>query len=60
MLELKYNPDRQAVGVVVDAYKDPKQGVVASLIVLTGTLKNGAIIVAYNTYGKVRRMQNRL
>lgn len=25
MLELKYNPDRQAVGVVVDAYKDPKQ-----------------------------------
>ena len=60
MLELKYNPDRQAVGVVVDAYKDPKQGVVASLIVLTGTLKNGDIIVAYNTYGKVRRMQNRL
>ena len=58
MLELKYNPDRQAVGVVVDAYKDPKQGVVASLIILTGTLKNGDIIVAYNTYGKVRRMQN--
>lgn len=52
MLELKYNPDRQAVGVVVDAYKDPKQGVVASLIILTGTLKNGDIIVAYNTYGK--------
>lgn len=58
MLELKYNPERQAVWVVVDAYKDPKQGVVASLIVLTGTLKNGDIIVAYNTYGKVRRMQN--
>ena len=60
MLELKYNPERQAVWVVVDAYKDPKQGVVASLIVLTGTLKNGDIIVAYNTYGKVRRMQNRI
>lgn len=60
MLELKYNPDRQAVGVVVDAYKDPKQWVVTSLIVLTWTLKNGDIIVAYNTYGKVRRMQNRL
>ena len=58
MLELKYNPDRQAVWVVVDAYKDPKQWVVTSLIVLTGTLKNGDIIVAYNTYGKVRRMQN--
>ncbi len=42
----------------MDAYKDPKQGVVASLIVLTGTLKNGDISGAYNTYGKVRRMQN--
>jgi translation initiation factor IF-2 len=58
MLELKYNPDRQAVWVVVDAYKDPKQWVVASLIVLTWTLKNWDIIVAYNTYWKVRRMQN--
>lgn len=58
MLELKYNPKRAAVGVVVDAYKDPKQGIVSSLIILTGTLKVGDIIVAYNTYGKVRRMQN--
>lgn len=60
MLELKYNPKRAAVGVVVDAYKDPKQGIVSSLIILTGTLKVGDIVVAYNTFGKVRRMQNQV
>jgi translation initiation factor IF-2 len=59
MLELKYNPRRSAVGVVVDSYKDPKQGVVASIIVLTGTLQMGNIVLAHNTYGKVKRMQNR-
>jgi len=32
--------------------------VVSSIIILTGTLKVGDVIVAYNTYGKVRRMQN--
>lgn len=59
MLDLKYNPDRDAVWVVVDAHKDPKQGVVSTIIVMTGTLKVGDIIVAYNTTGKIRRMQNR-
>lgn len=60
MLDLKYNPKRSAVGVVLDAHKDPKQGVVSTIIVMTGTMKIGDIIVAYNTYGKIRRMQNRL
>lgn len=58
MLDLKFNPKRSAVGIVLDAHKDPKQGVVSTIIVMTGTLKVGDIIVAYNTYGKVRRMQN--
>ena len=58
MLELKYNPNRPAVGIVLDAHKDPKQGVVSTIIVMTGTLKVGDTIVAYNTFGKIRRMQN--
>lgn len=58
MLELKYNPQRAAVWVVLDAYKDPKQGVISTVIVMTGTLKVWDVIVAYNTYGKVRRMQD--
>lgn len=59
MLDLKYNPNRSAVGVIVDAHKDPKQGVVSTIIVMTGTLKIWDTIVAYNTTGKIRRMQNR-
>jgi translation initiation factor IF-2 len=39
MLDLKYNPNRSAVGVVLDAQKDPKQGVISTIIVMTGTLK---------------------
>jgi len=58
MLDLKFNPKRSAVGVIVDAHKDPKQGVVSTIIVMTGTMKIGDIVVAYNTYGKIRRMQN--
>jgi len=58
LLDLKYNPDRSAVGVIVDAHKDPKQGVVSTIIVMTGVLKIWDIIVAYNTTGKIRRMQN--
>ena len=58
MLELKYNPNRSAVWVVLDSYKDAKQWVIASIIVLTWTLQVGNIIMAYNTYGKIKRMQN--
>jgi translation initiation factor IF-2 len=39
MLDLKYNPKRAAVGVILDAHKDPKQGVVSTIIVMSGTLK---------------------
>ena len=59
MLELRYNPNRSAVWVVLDSYKDAKQWVIASIIVLTWTLQVWNIIMAYNTYGKVKRMQNR-
>ena len=58
ILDLKFDPKRAAAGVILDAYKDPKQGVVSTMIVMTGTLHVWDIVVAYNTYGKVRRMQN--
>ena len=58
MLDLQYDPTRPAVWVVLDAYKDAKQWVVSSIIVLSGTLRVGDVIVAYNTYGKVKRMQD--
>ncbi len=58
IMELKYNPDRAWVGVILESQKDIKRGVLASLIVMTGKLEVGDVIVAYNTYGKIRRMIN--
>ncbi len=59
ILELKYNPNRSAVWVVVDSSMDEKQGVITSMIILTGTLQTGNIVLAYNTYGKIKRMNDR-
>jgi translation initiation factor IF-2 len=58
LLDLQYDPNRKAVGVIIDAHKDAKQGVLTSLIVLSGTLKVGDIFVVHNTYGKIRKMLN--
>lgn len=53
--EIRANPDRPAVGTVIDARVD-KRGPVATLLVQNGTLKQGDIIVAGATYGRVRAM----
>jgi len=58
LLDLKYDPKRAAVWVIIDADKDAKQWVLTSLIVLSGTLKVGDIVVVHNTYGKIRKMIN--
>jgi translation initiation factor IF-2 len=54
--ELKANPDRTAQGVVVEARKDKSKGNIATLLVQTGTLNQGDILVIGNTYGKIRAM----
>lgn len=59
MLERKYNPQRPAVAVVVEAHKDSKQGVTTSLLIMTWSLRIGDIIVIHNTSGKVRKMIDR-
>lgn len=56
MLELQYNPERNAVWVVLEANKDTKQGVLTTLLVMTGHLEVGDIIMIHNTYGKVRKI----
>jgi translation initiation factor IF-2 len=42
--------------VVLEVTKDPKQGVLTTLLLMTGTMKVGDIIMVHNTYGKVRKM----
>ena len=58
MLELKANPDRRAKGVIIEARLDKGRGPVASLLVQTGTLRTGDIIVAGTAVGRVRVMTN--
>ncbi|MEH7073589.1 translation initiation factor IF-2 [Neobacillus drentensis] len=56
--EYKANPNRKAVGTVIEAQLDKGRGSVATLLVQNGTLKIGDPIVVGNTYGRVRAMVN--
>lgn len=58
MQELKANPEAAATGVVVESKVDVSRGVVATIIVQKGTLKKGDVIIAGNSYGRVRRLCN--
>jgi translation initiation factor IF-2 len=58
--EWKANPNRKAVGTVIEAQLDKGRGSVATLLVQNGTLKIGDPIVVGNTYGRVRAMVNDL
>jgi translation initiation factor IF-2 len=58
--ELKANPDRLALGTVIEAQLDKGRGSVATLLVQNGTLKVGDPIVVGNTFGRVRAMVNDL
>lgn len=54
MLELKANEKRSPVGTVLESRVDKGKGVVASIIIQHGTLKNGDSFVAGSSFGKVR------
>ena len=58
MEELKANPDKRAVGTVVEAELDKGRGPVATVLVQGGTLKVGDPIVCGVACGKVRAMIN--
>ena len=56
--EFKANPDRNAVGWVIESNLDKGRGAVATVVVLNGTLKVGDAVVAGSSHGKVRAMIN--
>ncbi len=58
--EYKANPNRNAVGTVIEAELDKGKGSVATLLVQNGTLNIGDPIVVGNTFGRVRAMVNDL
>lgn len=54
--EYTANPNRLAVGSVIESKLDKGRGPVATLLVANGTLKIGDVLVAGTTFGKVRAM----
>ena len=58
MLELKANPNKNAVGSIIESSLDKGRGYVATVLVQSGTLKVGDVILAGQYYGHVKAMFN--
>jgi len=58
MLDLKANPDRGAMGTIIEASLDKGRGFVATLLVENGTLRPGDLVVSGQYYGRVKAMFN--
>jgi translation initiation factor IF-2 len=56
MKELKANPNRNATGTVIEAKLDKGKGPVATVLVSKGTLNVGDIIIAGQSFGRIRAM----
>jgi len=56
MLELKANPKLRARGIVIESRKTAGQGVVVTLLVQSGTLRSGDIVLCGSYYGKIKAM----
>jgi len=54
--ELKANPDGPAIGTVIEAKLDRTRGPVATLLVQSGTLRQGDIVLVGTNHGRVRAM----
>ena len=58
MLDLKANPNRNAVGTIIESSLDKGRGYVANVLIQNGTLRVGDIVLAGNHFGKIKAMFN--
>jgi translation initiation factor IF-2 len=58
ILSLKANPNKNAIGTVIESTLDKGKGYVTNMLVEAGTLKVGDIVLVGRHYGKVRAMHN--
>ena len=58
MLDLKANPNKLAKGTVIESALDKGRGFVAKILVQSGTLRIGDMVLAGTNYGKVKAMFN--
>ncbi len=55
-LDILANPDGQVLGTVIEAERDRTRGPLATLLVQNGTLQVGDVVVAGNTYGRLKAL----
>ena len=60
MEEFKANPKRDAVGTIIESHIDKAEGPVATILIQSGTLRIGDMIVTGQTAGKIKAMRNYL
>ena len=58
MLDLRANPNKNAVGTIIESSLDKGRGYVSKILVQAGTLRIGDMVLAGSTYGKVKAMYN--
>ncbi|MBN1252091.1 MAG: translation initiation factor IF-2 [Bacteroidales bacterium] len=58
MLELKANPNKKAIGAVIESSLDKGRGYVSTVLISNGTLKVGDVILAGSSFGKVKAIYN--
>ena len=58
MLELKANPNKKAAGTIIESSLDKGRGFVATVLVSSGTLKIGDVVLAGAHFGKVKAIFN--
>ena len=58
VLELKANPNKNAIGTVIESSLDKGKGYVTNMLVQSGTMKIGDAILVGRHFGKVRAMQD--
>jgi translation initiation factor IF-2 len=56
--EFKADNERDALGIVLEAHKDPEKGPLATILVKTGTLKIGQNVIVGNISGKIRKIED--
>ena len=58
MLELKANPNRNAMGTIIESTLDKGRGYTATVLVSNGTLRQGDIVLAGTSFGRVKALFN--
>ena len=58
MLDLKANPNRNATGSIIESSLDKGRGYVSTVLVSNGTLRQGDVVIAGTSWGRIKAMFN--